>query len=206
MAATRRTRSTRARQDAETIRVTDPKSPLCDLEMNAKSMLSMSRIEPRVISTVVTICGKMVEIGICIRGSNVDAAISTIEMWINFSDGRSRIYKGPICHFARDVQLVLNNLRKCSTEACEQFGTSDSKCIREDPWFCTDCKYKRLIARAPSKADSCAICMEKMFGVEHSISILKCNHAFHIQCVGQLQKMVCPICRKRFTLDDVNNL
>ncbi|KAK6919136.1 Zinc finger, RING-type [Dillenia turbinata] len=66
-----------------------------------------------------------------------------------------------------------------------------------------DCK---LSSSNDDEGEKCSICLEE-FGMEDEVSQLpKCDHVFHVQCVGQWfdwnQLMPCPLCRSHFLDED----
>ncbi len=44
--------------------------------------------------------------------------------------------------------------------------------------------------------DNCVICLDNKFNSRTPISILKCGHSFHLKCLEQIKKLICPLCRK----------
>ena len=44
--------------------------------------------------------------------------------------------------------------------------------------------------------DTCAICLDSI--LEGTLTNLPCNHSYHIRCVRQLHKAICPLCQNPF--------
>ena len=40
--------------------------------------------------------------------------------------------------------------------------------------------------------EECSICLENLWG---DITLLKCNHKFHTECIKIVKNRVCPLCR-----------
>jgi hypothetical protein len=51
--------------------------------------------------------------------------------------------------------------------------------------------------------DECTICLEK-FNNDSEVSILKCNHIFHYDCISKwgIKNNSCPCCRETIPLND----
>ena len=53
-----------------------------------------------------------------------------------------------------------------------------------------------LIACTPEQDDTCAICLEEAHDSEHGwISLSRCTHRFHRNCMTQVRGKSCPLCR-----------
>jgi hypothetical protein len=56
------------------------------------------------------------------------------------------------------------------------------------------------------KSDDCAICLGEMCANARDVFLLSCGHMFHVDCLSDCKKPMCPMCRKQFTPEEATLL
>ena len=136
------------------------------------------------------------------------------------------------CKECNTIQLSSNKCTKCKIEfgkyyckICNLWDSTENKDIyhcdsckicrvgkKEDYIHCPKCNLciKKDILQNHKCIDNgghsnCPICSEDLFTSTNSISILRCGHCIHVECLQEYTKhnYNCPICKK--SLNDLTN-
>ncbi len=95
---------------------------------------------------------------------------------------------------AKDLQLKASRLKVSQGKAsqrCLSMNRFHERCLNMtkcDSGFCNSHKIKIF-----EKPEECPICMECL---KDETSPLSCGHWVHMECLGNLDKYDCPLCRK----------
>jgi hypothetical protein len=90
----------------------------------------------------------------------------------------------------------LKQIKYC--ESCMDYRDFDEHNIYYNK-FCSECT-KNMICYPDTDEIECSLCKDKLKGTCR-VTKTDCNHFFHYKCLKQLQKPLCPLCRRNLDED-----
>ena len=104
-----------------------------------------------------------------------------------------------------NLKTLLRDLKRLNLKKKYNFGTLSTKRTGSPLGPRSPKSSRPTIEQEEEEEEVCAICLDEILAP----TVLRCGHRFHRDCICRwfnTPRRTCPVCRRRYTLQDINRI